>query len=99
MEHYESRLMVNNEWRTVLIVKSTEEQTFGKTLRFEHSGFVEIYTIGSAFRTIEEEGYYYYWFLPESHEFICAQDSEARDKLSSVWDQLAEAYNEGVQQA
>ena len=90
MSHYESRIKVNNEWRTLLVVKSDIQQEFANSISFEVGARTVIYHIDGVYRQFEEGEEYTYWFLPSYKEIVITQDDTARENISIVESQLTD---------
>ena len=90
MYHYESRIKVNEEWRTLLVVKSDTQQEFTDSISFEIGEKTIIYYTNGVYRQFEEDGKYTYWFLPSYKETIITQDAEARETIILLEQQLTD---------
>lgn len=85
MERYESKINVNGEWRTLLVVKSDEVQTFGTHINFIDGNVTTIYAVGEALKHVVEDNVHIYWFLPTDKQTVTAEiDSELRDIINTI---------------
>lgn len=84
MEHYEAKTLVNNEWKTLLVVKSSEAQSFGYQIEFVEGCVTEVYLVNDIFREFMEDDTYVYWFLPTEKRTFINEDTEARELLNAL---------------
>ena len=78
MNHHESRLKVNGEWRNLLIVSSNTPEVFGNTITFEVGNSTETYHVNGVFRQFQEDGLNFYWFLPTIKTITYIKDEIAQ---------------------
>lgn len=81
MTHYETQLNVNNEWRTLLVVKSDVPQEFSYNLTFEEVNSIITYFTKGVYRSFETDGEFIYWFLPTGKEITYIKDEVARESV------------------
>ena len=90
MKHYESRIKINGEWRTLLVVKSDIPEDFNNSISFEVGERTIIYYTEGIYRQFEKAGEYIYWFLPSYKESIITQDATAREDISDLENQMTD---------
>mgnify|MGYP000960411143 CR=1 FL=1 len=76
-----NKLQINDEWRDVLIVGNDSPVTFANPGCIADGG-VLYFTDGTIFKSEQQDGKYYYWFIIERQE-VRTVDQEARDQASA----------------
>lgn len=74
-----NKLQINSEWRDILIVQSDTPVTFANPGCIA-DGNVLYFTDGDVFKSEQQDGKYYYWFVIERQETHSAEDQEARNQ-------------------
>ena len=74
-----NKLQINDQWRDILIVQSDSPVTFANPGCIA-DGAVLYFTDGDVFKTEQQDGKFYYWFVIERQEILPVVDQEARDQ-------------------
>ena len=81
MGHYESRININGEWRTLLVVESETACEFADSITFERGTVIETYLVNGVYRDIITDGKHIYWFLPTAKNIMYVKDDVARESV------------------
>lgn len=68
MTYTTAMIKINGVWESVLVVASEEPTTFGNTIVHEDGGVTTTYHTKGLYKSVEENGTYYYWFIIQSKE-------------------------------
>lgn len=83
MTYTEQKIKVNGSWRWVLVVASTEPQTFDEPKKIVNGN--TIYHTEGLYRASEDNGNYYYWFILEKVEVNNAEKlAEYEEALTTL---------------
>lgn len=85
MRQHESKININGEWRTLLIVEAETEQTFGTSLIFAEDNITIIYRVGAPIEHFSDANGHKYWFVPtEKQTVIHEADSGLSDIINAM---------------
>lgn len=90
MRHHESKINVNNEWRSLLVLVCDEAQVFPDVITIEEESRTLSYHTSGIYRQFEEDGKFIYWFLPTLKETIKTVDTAAREEAALLEEQLTD---------
>ena len=77
-----NKLQINSEWRDILIVQSDTPVTFANPGCIA-DGNVLYFTDGDVFKSEQQDGKYYYWFVIDRQEVRTIEDQAARDQATA----------------
>ena len=85
MRQHESKININGEWRTLLIVEAETEQTFGTSLTFAEDNITIIYRVDVPIEHFVETDKHIYWFIPiEKQTIVYESDSGLSDIINTM---------------